>query len=175
MTCDEQSNATLQQTANGDPAHPSDGTANGGPPSGNTNAIRHGLTASALPKGCRRIERMAGKLRHSIEAAVLDSGGTLDLVTVATVNTAVRWATHGMLAARWLRLHCDEMDNTERLTFSREVARASAERDKSIRLLGLGRATTPTIAETLEAVHRENALQAARVAKQPEPNGSPAP
>ena len=42
-----------------------------------------------------------------------------------------------MLAQRWLRVDVADMDASTRLAYSRDVAKASTERDKCIRALGL--------------------------------------
>jgi hypothetical protein len=103
----------------------------------NRNATRHGLRAGALPKGCAYIKRIVDELRRRIEAAVVAEHGAIPLVAAASINTATRWERHALLAQRWLRLRADEMSDDQRLAYSRDVAKASAERDKALATLRL--------------------------------------
>ncbi|MCA9248392.1 MAG: hypothetical protein KDA42_14800 [Planctomycetales bacterium] len=102
----------------------------------NKNAIRHGLTTGKLPAGCGYVERLTNQLRRALESAVLDIAGEIGLFAAATINTACRWERHALLAQRWLRRGKD-LTPADKLAFSRDVARASAERDKCIKALGL--------------------------------------
>jgi hypothetical protein len=68
---------------------------------------------------------------------VLDSGGVLDIVTGAAIQTAQRWEKHARLASRWLRMEFDSLTPDQRVAFSREAAKASSERDKAIASLGI--------------------------------------
>ena len=63
--------------------------------------------------------------------------GEVGLADAAAINSAVRWERHAMLAQRWLRVDAGDMDASTRLAYSRDVAKASSERDKCIRALGL--------------------------------------
>ncbi|MDX1945220.1 MAG: hypothetical protein SFU86_07425 [Pirellulaceae bacterium] len=63
--------------------------------------------------------------------------GVLD---AAVINTAARWEQHALLATRWLRISFDQLSHDQRLNFSREIARASSERDKALRELRLNAA-----------------------------------
>ena len=56
-----------------------------------------------------------------------------------------------MLALRWLRVKGDKLTPTEQLTFSREIAKASTERDKAIAMLKLDRDAGDSILDTLYA------------------------
>jgi len=104
---------------------------------GNRNAMRHGLRASMLPKGCGYIKEECDKLRVQLENAVMNARGELSILEAATIQSAIRHETHARLAARWLRNEAADLEPNERLSFSREVARASTERDKCIRELKL--------------------------------------
>jgi hypothetical protein len=104
---------------------------------GNTNAIRHGLTCGKLPPNCQHIEIKINGLRRTLEAAVVAAKGEVGLVDAACIQTACKWERHGALALRWLVKAGDTLKPTDRLTFSREIARASAERDKALQALGL--------------------------------------
>jgi hypothetical protein len=108
-----------------------------GPAVGNTNAIRHGLKAGKLPRDARYIEHQMNALRRQLEEAVMQAKGEVGLVDAASIQTAVKWERHGALCLRWLRMECNVLKPEQRLTFSREIARASAERDKAIAALNL--------------------------------------
>jgi len=103
----------------------------------NRNAVRHGLLAGALPKGCSYIAQASNFARGELEKAVQAARGKVTLADAATIQTVLRWERHAMLAGRWLRRSFDELTHDQRLYFSREVARASAERDKAIDRLKL--------------------------------------
>lgn len=109
-----------------------------GAPTKNRNATRHGLRSASLPKGASYISRATNELRRAVEDAVLDAKGAVDILDAATIQTIVRLERHAMLAQRWLRREHEKMSLAERLKFSAEVGRASAERDKALRSLGIG-------------------------------------
>lgn len=120
----------------------------GGAPAGNRNALRHGLYAAShrltlgtLPDGLRSVQDDAYAFRAAIEAAVVDAHGAISLTNACLIATASRWERHGALCLRWLREQHGELAPGERLSFSREIARASAERDKAIERLRLERTT----------------------------------
>ena len=108
-----------------------------GAPLANKNAVRHGLTTGSLPKGCAYVMRHTNELRGKLESAVVDLRGEVALYDAANINTAIRWERHALLTQRWLRLEAKSMDATTRLAYSRDIARASAERDKCLKALGL--------------------------------------
>jgi hypothetical protein len=99
--------------------------------------MRHGLKAGKLPADCQYVEHQMNALRRQLEDAVLAVKGEINLVDAATIQTAMKWERHGALALRWLRVAGAELKLVERLQFSREIARASAERDKAIAALEL--------------------------------------
>lgn len=115
----------------------------GGAPKENTNAMTHGLSArhglrgSGLPKGCGHIRRAINVFRRAIEAAVFDDRGEISLTDAAHINTAFRWERHAQLAQRWLMFQAETLSDADRLAYSRDVAKASTERDKSIAALRL--------------------------------------
>ena len=116
-----------------------------GAPLGNRNArgnIRHGLRAGSLPKDARYIEVRLNGFRRKVEDIVLAVKGEVSLHDAACVQTAVRWERHACLAQRWLTKEWNTLKPTDRLQFSREVARASAERDRAIKELDLNRDRT---------------------------------
>jgi hypothetical protein len=49
----------------------------------------------------------------------------------------LRWERHAALAQRWLVKAGDTLKPDQRLSFSREIARASSERDKALAALKL--------------------------------------
>ena len=112
-------------------------------PTGNTNAVKHGLRATnllstgSLPRGAGYIKRITNELRAAIESAVSEAKGEVCLHDSAVAQTAIRWERHALLAQKWLRLETDNLTPDQRLAFSRDIARASAERDKCLRELGL--------------------------------------
>jgi hypothetical protein len=67
----------------------------------------------------------------------MEARGEITLVDAAYVNTAYRAERHAQLAQRWLALEAESMTPADRLNYSREVVRASAERDKAIAGLDL--------------------------------------
>jgi len=105
---------------------------------GNANAIRHGLlSANGAPfPGVRKV---ANALRRTIEQAVLARHGEIDLLQAAWISSAVRWECHGLLCQRWLRIEHQKLSAADRLSYSREVARASSERDKCLERLKVGK------------------------------------
>lgn len=120
-------------------------------PQGNQNAVKHGLrmATNSLPKGCARIRRERNQMRTALEGAVLAVHGTISVYRAAVIQTASRWATHAALCARWLRLADSNLPHGERLNYSREVARASSERDKCIQALGLDEAESERLRREL--------------------------
>lgn len=104
---------------------------------GNRNGIRHGLTAGLLPKNCEYVEIRMNNFRRQLEDAVLAIKDEITMTDAAAIQTCLRWERHGMLAQRWLRLESNNLKPADRLNFSREIARASAERDKALKQLDL--------------------------------------
>ena len=109
---------------------------------GNTNAIRHGLTVGTLPAGCTYVTRAIAELRRALEQTVLNLRGEISLFDAATIQTTLRWERHAILAQRWLRKEKETLSADRKVFFSREIARASAERDKCLKDLGLDRRAT---------------------------------
>lgn len=106
---------------------------------GNRNALRHGLKAGALPAGCKHVEHQCNALRRQLEDAVIAIRGEISLVDAANIQTAIKWERHGALALRWLRVKGSGLKPMETLQFSREIAKASTERDKALAALRLDR------------------------------------
>jgi hypothetical protein len=107
---------------------------------GNRNAVRHGLRSGSLPKGCAYVKRECDEMRRAIEEAVASlNDGDVSLYQAALIQSTMRWERHALLAQRWLRDAVEQMDHQERLAYSRDIAKASAERDKCLEKLGLGK------------------------------------
>ena len=126
----------------------------GGAPRANVNRATHYLRCQLheLPKGkgLHYITRQCREERRVIEDAVIATGRDIGVYEAATIQTAINWARHGKLCARWLRGQCSDMTPAELLNFSREIARASAERDRCLERLGLDRRDTHDIWSTLD-------------------------
>ncbi len=141
------------------PAHYCGKPGRSGAPRENINAIRHGLKAGQLPKDAKYIEYRLNAFRRTLEQAVLGARGEVTIPDAATIQTCLRWERHACLAQRWLVKAGDTLKPEQRLTFSREIARASAERDKAIAALKLDRDS------------RDGAIDALYV-RLPAPNGN---
>ncbi len=110
---------------------------NHGAQPGNSNSIRHGLLSGKLPKGCQYVENRMNAFRRQLEGELISIKGQVSIIDAASINTAVKWERHGMLAQRWLRLECEDLKPADKLSFSREIAKASTERDKALAQLDL--------------------------------------
>jgi hypothetical protein len=122
------------------------------PIAGNT---KHGLRSTGWPKGTERERRAVGAYGRALREAVLAAGGQLDIVTAGLINTAMRWERHASLAARWLRLEHASLTPDQRLSYSRETARASSERDRAVAALGLKPTTGKDPWSALDAPWRD--------------------
>lgn len=122
-----------------------------GPKKGSCNAIRHGLTGNKLPPKCEYIEHRINKLRRTVEQALMEVKGEINIIDAANINSILKWERHGQLAARWLRLEADKLSPGDRLRFSEAIAKASDNRDKAIRQLGLDRDTADNVFDALYA------------------------
>lgn len=122
-----------------------------GPPEGNRNAMRHGLKAGQLPKDAKYIEHRLNAFRRQLEDVVIANRGEVSLTDAAAIQTCLRWERHAYLAQRWLVKAGDSLKPTERLQFSREIARASTERDKALAALKLDRDRADDVLDTLYA------------------------
>lgn len=134
----------------------------GGAPLGNRNALAHGLDSHRLILGklsrrkrpgeseaetfarrsLAKVEQDAAEFRATLEMLVVEVHGSISLTLACRISSASRWERHAMLATRWLRERHHEMDDSQRLAYSREIARASAERDKAIAALCLEQTAT---------------------------------
>jgi hypothetical protein len=109
-----------------------------------------------------------------LEVVVAEKRGKLGIWEAAVIQTIIRWESHAALCARWLR-RASELGETlthaDKLAYSREVARASSERDKCLRALGLNQGESADLYATLY-VHPPIAPLAAADSDQA-PNPSP--
>ena len=127
---------------------------------GNTNSVHHGLTAKKtlqltvgrLPEGFGNIGNAVKRLRKLIAEGVVESGRDMGIYEMACIQSACRWEQHGLLAQRWLRLESKTMSASDRLNYSKQIAKASTERDKCLRNLGLDRRATNTIDSLLKII-----------------------
>jgi hypothetical protein len=124
-----------------------------GAPTENRNAMRHGLRAGQLPKDAKYIENRLNAFRRQLEDAVMADKGAVSLVDAAAIQTCIRWERHAALAQRWLTKAGDTLKPAERLHFSREIARASSERDKALTPLALEKGD---FAGTIEKLYGSN-------------------
>lgn len=113
-------------------------TGRSGPPKGNANNLRHGLKAGKLPADAKYIEIRLNIVRRNLEQTVIAAKGEISLPDAAAIQTCIRWERHAALAQRWLTKQYEELKPEQRINFSREIARASGERDKAIASLQLG-------------------------------------
>lgn len=98
---------------------------------------RHGLCAAALPPGASWIRRTVAQFRRELERATLAAKREICITDACAIDTACNWQKVALLAGRWLRQSADSMDHATRLAYATSVAKASAERDKCVRSLGL--------------------------------------
>jgi hypothetical protein len=132
----------MSETAKNDAPRPRNPAFHGkkgrsGPARGNDNAARHYLRAGKLPPKLQYVEHRINAFRRHLEEAVAESKGEVSIVDAAAINTACKWERHGLLAQHWLRHEAENLSVDQRLKFSAEIAKASDNRDKNLRALGL--------------------------------------
>ena len=141
------SDTPKSETPEGEPAKKK----RGGQP-GNRNNLRHGLRGTGkLPAELAYLENKLNAFRRQLEDTVLAAKKQIDLADAANINTALKWEKHGALAQRWLTTQYNELKPGDRLAFSREVARASTERDKALAALKLDRDSRDNVLDALYA------------------------
>jgi hypothetical protein len=133
-------------------------------PENNTNAARHGLVSGNLPRGCAYVVRIVNQYRAAVESAVIEAHGKIDVYHASLIQTVCRWERHALLCQRWMRKEGDKLTPEQRLTFSRDLARASSERDKTLKALGLD-AQQGSSGDEWAAVDRQLAQEAKRAAE----------
>ena len=108
---------------------------------GNRNRLRHGLKSGKMPREMKYLEPRINRLRVSLENAIVDIRGEVTTAEAGIIQTAMRWEAHACKAHHWLRVEYDELKTLEKLHCSREIALASAARDKAIKELGIDQRT----------------------------------
>lgn len=142
----------------------------------NSNALTHGLCAGKLPAGAAYVKRLAAQLQRTLETEVLDVRGEIGVYEAATIQSAVRWEKHALLSQRWLRLSQETLTPEQRLAFSREIAKASTERDKCLERLGLGQASaSPSLYRTAGGQTLSDLVFGPRDAEQAQSEATEAP
>src|ERR1700733_3186235 len=139
-------------------------------PAKNSNAIRHGLLAVKLPKGCSYIRRSVSTFRAAIEEEVIVRFREITTYRAALINSAVRHEQRALLLQRWLReatdsqtashsLQAQAVDGKHTSTISKQtglgimdraqllaqISAATDARDKCLERLGLSIDESQTI------------------------------
>lgn len=128
-----------------------------GPPIGTVNNFKHGLHAAttfgvgSLPEKCNWITNRVGRVRRSLEAAVLERHGELSLKHLMLIQTACRCEVVSLLSQRWLRLREATMSHDQRLSYLNNIASASERRDKAVEKLNLDPTETASVLDALYA------------------------
>lgn len=128
---------------------------------GDRGGMRYSLAAGEVGDACKSQKNSADTFRQHLEDAVLlatggeadvrivenekgekktvmtITGGQITLTAAAIIESATKWQRHGRLATKWLNEQYETLTPEQRLSFSREAAKASESRDKCIRALGL--------------------------------------
>lgn len=120
-----------------------------GAPKGNDNAARHYLKAGKLPPKLQYVEHRINALRRHLEDEVTTTKGEVSITDAAAINSACKWERHGLLAQHWLRHEAETLSAGDRLKFSEAIAKASDNRDKNIRALGLDRDARQNVIDAL--------------------------
>lgn len=148
--------AAIPKKASGKPRWGKDSNFKGkkgksGPPKGSTNAMRHGLKVSNLPKDCRYIYHRLNNLRRILEAAVLASKREVSLYSGAAINSAIRWERAAQLWERAYRKWPDKYPDAPD-----KAANASDRRDKCINSLRLDRDVKENVMDALYTLPAPN-------------------
>ena len=136
----------------------------GGAPAGNRNALRHGLTTGSDP--APYITRLTSQFRHEVEQAVLAAVGSITVAAASEIQAAAEWENHRIKVRRWLREAAATLTIEQKLSLSREAARAATERTKHLKALCIGSPAKRSLWATLEVQARD--------AETREPGESPA-
>lgn len=118
---------------------------------GNRNALRHGMRGGGLPAGADYIRRLTNQMRSNLEDAVIAAKGEVSIIDAGLIVSAMRWERHALVVQRWLRLGQSELNHDQRLAYSREVARASSERDRCMKALEIDGRERRSIIDALYA------------------------
>jgi len=104
----------------------------------NRYALRHGLKSANAPSDCQHVQDARNAFKRRLEEVVYEQKGRYPTLTeAAAINSCGEWLRHSLLAANWLRKHSAKMNHTERILYSKEIARGCSERDKCLRELKL--------------------------------------
>jgi hypothetical protein len=120
---------------------------------GNSNHLKHGLTAGKLPSGCSAIAKSGKKLRTALEGATLASKGQVSVTSASSINVALRAEVTARLCQRWLNMNEGTMSHADRISYAKLFLSASESRDKAIRSLNLD--AEPDAWATLQATFAE--------------------
>lgn len=114
-------------------------------PKGNENALKHGrrvrqgdrsgLQIGGSPKGTGYVTVALRQFRQSLENAVVDQHGEVNLTRGALINSACRWERVAALGTRWLRKEGDNLATLDRMRLVTDIAKASDSRDRCIERL----------------------------------------
>ena|GEM_PF-6279627 len=89
-----------------------------------------------LPPGCRYIGIKARAYQSLLIAALEASGREVDIAALSFANTAAQFHRHAKFCERVLA-ESEDLTPGEKLAYSREIAKAAAERDRNVRCMGL--------------------------------------
>jgi hypothetical protein len=118
----------------------------------NCNNFRHGLEGNNLPEHLTYLKKKLDRFRRIVENAVIKLRGEISLSDASFIDAAYKWEKHSRLAARWLTENYDTLAPVDRITFSREMARAVDLRNKAIAELRLNESQ----ADALDAAFNGN-------------------
>jgi hypothetical protein len=109
---------------------------------GNLNAIRTGRHSKALvtgkyPKGLTYVRKQLLALARALEAALMDSKGRVDIQDQFTIRTVCRCEAHARLCQHVLNSEWATLTVDQKQSLSRDIAKASIDRDKALRALEL--------------------------------------
>lgn len=118
---------------------------------------RFHLTLGELSASLGNVTRTLRGFRMGLEEQVIAAhGGSISLAHAAAINTACRWERHAMLCHRWLSGEMDKLDVEKRAQLSRQIADASANRDKAIERLGLAATASSDIWAAIDRPAKES-------------------
>ena len=112
-----------------------------GGPLNNRNAETHGihswLIIGKLPKGASYVRRVINRMKTELQAAVVEVKGELTVPDAALCQSAARHEGVVLLATRWLRERGNDMSDSDRLAYMRQISTGTDNRDRAIKALGL--------------------------------------
>ena len=114
-----------------------------GGPLNNRNAETHGihswLIIGKLPKGASYVRRVINRMKTELQAAVVEVKGELTVPDAALCQSAARHEGVVLLATRWLRERGNDMSDSDRLAYMRQISTGTDARDRAVKALGLRR------------------------------------